>query len=426
MGLDETLNRLPQKIDSIVLCMMIGTLVSFLVCVICFPETASQKTQNSMVVMMDAFIDIIDFSNLSFLSKMVDEPVTEDPKILASKLKILDLKLTSISNSRFETCFEPFSRFSRKRLCYNKIISSMESLILHFASLTSTISSMWVLKDVNEMNQSFYKGFFTKSFQEIRNVLFQDGQCVKVCSHILELEGEPDQDLQNEFEALHKNLYESLQVFQSLFNSELSILNHDLDMKTYQIYFFVFGVQEITREILNLMDSIQGLFDETPQINSIRLDFKDNIYSFFKDIKLFQIRFALKTAFAITLMGIPAFLNETKHNFYRYRLSWAMSSTIVVLTYSVGGTSSASWYRILGTIGGVMMSIIIWLLFPDNAIGLLISLGCISVPSFYFRFNSKYPKVAQVSDFMSTLDFSFNLYNYYSSKVLLLGRPTAR
>lgn len=409
MGMEETLTLLPVKINAIVLCMMTGTIISFLVSLLCFPETASYKTLKSLVFMLDSFKDIIDFTKHEFLLKMVNEEVTEDLKVLVQKLKSLDSRLTSLSNSKFESYFEPLSRISRFREHYHRIIAISESLILHFASLISTMSSMWVLKDANEMNKTLYQQFFKKTFQEIQDVLFQGNQCLELCSEFLALDGDPDREMILHFESLHKQMFQSLQNFQEFEKSELSFLSHDLDMKSYQIYFFVFGVQEITREILTLMDSIRGLIDkETLKLNhSFNLGIWESISSFFKDIKPFQIRFALKTAFAITLMSIPAFLEETKHTFYQYRLSWAMSSAIVVLTYSVGGTSSASWYRILGTVGGVLMSILIWITFPDNPVGLFISFGIISVPAFYFRFNSKYPKVHQVNYYKSRPRYFF-------------------
>jgi uncharacterized membrane protein YccC len=121
------------------------------------------------------------------------------------------------------------------------------------------------------------------------------------------------------------------------------------------------------------------------------------LWIFFSNLKMYEFKFAFKTAVTITLMALPAFLEATQDIFYAYRMSWSMSSAIVVMSYSVGGTNAAGVYRILGTLGGALLAILVWYTFPEQPIPLFFATALTALPCYYVFFTTLHKKFAQVN-----------------------------
>ena len=120
------------------------------------------------------------------------------------------------------------------------------------------------------------------------------------------------------------------------------------------------------------------------------------MWLFFTTLKSFEFKFAFKTATTITLMALPAFVDSFQDIFYEYRLNWAMTSAIVVMTPSVGGSNIQGLYRLLGTFCGASLALSTWLLFPLMPFGLAPSTFLLALPAFYLILKSDYQRIGQV------------------------------
>jgi hypothetical protein len=138
------------------------------------------------------------------------------------------------------------------------------------------------------------------------------------------------------------------------------------------------------------------------------LKFATRLWLFFSTLRSFEFKFAFKTATTITLMALPAFMGDFQDIFYEYRLNWAMTSAIVVMTPSVGGSNIQGLYRILGTLCGTLFALATWLTFPLIPAGLAFTTFLIAVPAFYLILKSSYPRIGQVHHVDELLCFNYS------------------
>ncbi|RKP00795.1 hypothetical protein CXG81DRAFT_4935, partial [Caulochytrium protostelioides] len=115
-----------------------------------------------------------------------------------------------------------------------------------------------------------------------------------------------------------------------------------------------------------------------------------------RTIRSHELRYAAKCAVIIAIMALPAFMDETKDAYYRWRLNWALTSAVVVLTPTAGASNQAGFYRLAGTLGGALASVAYWHLFHDNyplmwAMGLLLAW-----PAYAIFLRGAYPKIGQI------------------------------
>ncbi|KAJ3277549.1 hypothetical protein HK104_003210 [Borealophlyctis nickersoniae] len=120
------------------------------------------------------------------------------------------------------------------------------------------------------------------------------------------------------------------------------------------------------------------------------------LWYFFRKFKKFEFLFALKTAITVTLMALPAFLEPTQALYYDFRMHWALTSFVAIMTPSVGGTNAAGLYRILGTLGGAATAAAVGWVFATSPLGQFCFSAMVALPSFYVFLNSKYPKIGQI------------------------------
>ncbi|GAA96006.1 hypothetical protein E5Q_02666 [Mixia osmundae IAM 14324] len=97
-----------------------------------------------------------------------------------------------------------------------------------------------------------------------------------------------------------------------------------------------------------------------------------------------DVRFAIKSGIGAGLLGAPAFIFSTRDLWIKYRMEWALVSYMVVVATTVGQTTfNASW-RIGGTIIGVLVAAVAYLLFLPYPILLAFFGAVFSAPCFYF------------------------------------------
>jgi len=167
---------------------------------------------------------------------------------------------------------------------------------------------------------------------------------------------------------------------------------------------------------LNLKLSQREAWSIQPTLAFLRSLMRPSSHKFWlfsSKIREFEFKFALKTALTITLMATPAFIQDYQHIFYDYRLNWAMTSTIVVLTPSVGGTNSQGIFRLFGTWIGASFAILAWSLGNRNPYILALLCFTLSIPAFTLILKSKYQKLGQIS----ILSFNLILLNKYATDV---------
>lgn len=110
----------------------------------------------------------------------------------------------------------------------------------------------------------------------------------------------------------------------------------------------------------------------------------------------YELKYALKTACIVSGFASLAFVPETRSYYQDYYGHWAILSTVVTMTPTVGGTNTAGLYRILGTLVGAGYSYLIWNAFPNDPVWLMSAITIFAAPCFYIFLYSDYPRLAQV------------------------------
>lgn len=355
-------------------------------------------------------------------------------KTLDGFIKKQDALLVAIDNSRFEARFEIGSQVFLKGKVYHKLFELNDHLAVHSGSLKSTMISL-----VQLQHKSAHLDFFTKLRPLTTETSVTCGKVFETLSRCFLAE-------QKDLNGLLLSLdYWLIKLDDHLLNFHITQCSafHDTpshpeksqnnNSRVYQLFFFVSGYQEM---LMTLKDLVQGMSEllicrldkknatlarqrSTVSLQSLlvtssnktggvargihSLDhpnrFMQALWDFASSFRLYEFKFALKTAVTITLIAIPAFLDATQDLFYEYKMSWAMSSAIVVMTFSVGGTTAAGLYRVLGTLAGAIISIPVWLMFPEDPVGLFFVCGLIGLFGFYIFFQTTYPKIGRVSGF---------------------------
>ncbi|TFK20952.1 hypothetical protein FA15DRAFT_672991 [Coprinopsis marcescibilis] len=97
-----------------------------------------------------------------------------------------------------------------------------------------------------------------------------------------------------------------------------------------------------------------------------------------------NVKYAIKAGIAIALLASPAFFDVTRPYFVEYQGDWALVSTFVVLSPTIGATNYLSFQRILGTLFGALVAACIYSLFPEDAVVLSVFGFFFSLPCFYY------------------------------------------
>ncbi|KAF4621168.1 hypothetical protein D9613_000656 [Agrocybe pediades] len=96
-----------------------------------------------------------------------------------------------------------------------------------------------------------------------------------------------------------------------------------------------------------------------------------------KRLKERDTKYAIKAGIATMILAFPAFLDSTRPTFVAYWGDWALISYFVVISPTIGA-------RFLGTLFGAAVAVIIYSVFPDDAVALSVGGFFFSLPCFYY------------------------------------------
>lgn len=121
----------------------------------------------------------------------------------------------------------------------------------------------------------------------------------------------------------------------------------------------------------------QPAFVNVPKPKSLRF----RIWEFLQELKSDEVRYGLKMASALTFVGIWAWLGWADR-LLAEKGQWVMMTIIAVLSPTIGATFSASAWRIVGTLVGILWAMLTYLAYPNNPYVILAMMPVIS------KFNS--------------------------------------
>lgn len=90
-------------------------------------------------------------------------------------------------------------------------------------------------------------------------------------------------------------------------------------------------------------------------------------------------------------------MDLTRPYFVKYRGEWALISMLVIMVPTVGGTNIVGLYRIMGTVLGCYIGVLVYLMFPAHQFLLPLSCFLFAIPNFYLVLCSSYPRIGQVT-----------------------------
>lgn len=136
---------------------------------------------------------------------------------------------------------------------------------------------------------------------------------------------------------------------------------------------------------------------QTPIPQTFAQRWSTRLWKFLHVFRSFQVKFAAKAAISTMVLLIPAFVDVTRPYFVKYRGEWALISMLVVMVPTVGGTNIVGLYRILGTVLGCYVGVLVYIMFPADHLMLPLSCFIVAIPCFYLILCSGYPRIGQVS-----------------------------
>ncbi|KAJ1977635.1 hypothetical protein H4R35_002221 [Dimargaris xerosporica] len=172
-----------------------------------------------------------------------------------------------------------------------------------------------------------------------------------------------------------------------------------------------------------------------PCLHTCQQRFRHRLWRFFLWFRWYQTKYALKASITATLLALPAFVEAWYPTFRKFRGEWAAITALVVMVPTVGGSTSVSMYRVLGTIMGGAAAFVVYVVCHGlrqlalTDAGLPAGLGwlhwilddkllsfpliyplaifLVTLPGFHVLLNTGYPKVGQ----FSLITFSVVLLN---------------
>lgn len=103
-----------------------------------------------------------------------------------------------------------------------------------------------------------------------------------------------------------------------------------------------------------------------------------------RNLRMFRrtdVQFGIKFGIGALIFAIPAFLDNLRPIYSRWRGEWGLITYAIVMSKSVGGTTMTIPIRLVGTFIGAMIAYLSWTAFPENQyilafIGWVMSLVC--------------------------------------------------
>jgi len=141
--------------------------------------------------------------------------------------------------------------------------------------------------------------------------------------------------------------------------------------------------------------AVTGDFSVLESIDRLMASMSHKIWSWSRNLKRTEMRFAIKVGIGASLFALPAMLDSTRPFFVEWRLEWGLLSFFIILNASVGGTYSAAFWRVLGSALGTGVAILNWVLFPANPWALAPLGAAIAAPCMYMIVGLLWSRVCQ-------------------------------
>ncbi|KAI8976759.1 hypothetical protein BDB01DRAFT_844390 [Pilobolus umbonatus] len=146
-----------------------------------------------------------------------------------------------------------------------------------------------------------------------------------------------------------------------------------------------------------------------------------NLHSFLSIFKSNNIRFAIKsTLFSVAIASI-AFIPSTRAFFHQWKLEWALIPAITTMSPTLGSTYLVSIIRVLATLAGTCITILIYLGASGNK-GLLMFISWLfSLPCFWFILNHKHGRfgIFALFAYAVIIPFMYDQGGNYSSMEMI-------
>ncbi|KAK9465037.1 Fusaric acid resistance protein-like-domain-containing protein [Lipomyces arxii] len=122
-----------------------------------------------------------------------------------------------------------------------------------------------------------------------------------------------------------------------------------------------------------------------------------------------DVRFGIKVGVGALLFALPAYIPQTRSIFSHYRGEWGLVTFVLMMNFTIGGTTTTIFWRILGTIIGCYSACLAWLAFGANKTALSLTGLFIAIPCFSIILGWK-----SDSSFGRFILLAFNLTALYS------------
>ncbi|CAG8457794.1 15366_t:CDS:2 [Racocetra fulgida] len=325
---------------------------------------------------------------------------------------------------------------------YEEVVESLTRLAQHLGGLRSCCGLQWeIIKDSKDKDKDKTSNNKPGENEEscdlkvLLELIRHVGPpmkslaytCKQTLFHLQEQFVETDKSYANikpSFTLLRQNLHSALELFEKSQSRALTKLYKQRTAKSYfddrpneevfLIYFFVFNLQEFTRELSYLVDltdnisridaseqkrregrrwwqfwrystwfsrntfytdnakkfpeNTHNLFDtiQTPKPKTLPQKLAIKLWQSFSWFRQFEVKYAVKAAVSAAILASPAFIESTRGIYARFRGEWVCITMMVVMVPTVGGTNLMGVYRILGTLLGCFLAWIIDLQFSED------------------------------------------------------------
>ncbi|CAG8489273.1 22712_t:CDS:2 [Racocetra persica] len=420
---------------------LIGVLISFLVSVLIWPVSASKQLGNEIGKTLDSFRLLLKLLTKTFL---VDD-INYTDKSVQSAIESYRGTFTSLREILRQASLEIHNGNMQQKIhLYEEVVESLTRLAQHLGGLRSCCGLQWeIIKDSKDKDKDKTSNNKPGENEESCNlkVLLElirhvgppmkslAYTCKQTLFHLQEQFVETDKSYTNikpSFTLLRQNLHSALELFEKSQSRALTKLYKQKTAKSYfddrpneevfLIYFFVFNLQEFTRELSYLVDltdnisridaseqkrregrkwwqfwrystwfsrntfytdnakkfpeNTHNLFDtiHTPKPKTLPQKIAIKLWQSFSWFRQFEVKYAVKAAVSAAILASPAFIEATRHIYTKYRGEWVCITMMVVMVPTVGGTNLMGVYRILGTLLGCFLAWIIDLQFSDDPV----------------------------------------------------------
>ncbi|TFK44661.1 Fusaric acid resistance protein-like-domain-containing protein [Crucibulum laeve] len=229
-------------------------------------------------------------------------------------------------------------------------------------------------------------------------------------------------------------------------DKENAILTEGENEHVFLVYFFIFTLQEFSRELVSLVDAMERIYTYeqgyakrrswwtriassclfiahmsaslfltnpatyiTPEHRTIPASFpkikphapntmqtpdrsqltfigraQQRLWAIGTRLQERDAKYAIKAGMATAILASPAFFDSTRPLFVAYYGDWALISFFVVISPTIGATNYLSLQRVLGTLFGAAVAATMYTLSPENPVVLSIFGFFFSMPCFYY------------------------------------------